>query len=172
MEIYNISLSNRYNTVMNRSASRKRVDLAPTLYAGRIHEALALNSKNQKEVHSAKRAKDKTIKLIIVIIALIAHLGPSSAYAASYSVDHLKLYAHSRLLSYEQFQCFNWIITKESRWSYTAKNGSHYGLGQMRSKHYRDLDPYRQIDATIRYISIRYSNSCKAKAFHSSKGYY
>jgi hypothetical protein len=143
------------------------------MYAGRIHQALALNSKNQKEVHSvAKRAKDKTLKLIIVIMSLIALQGPSSAHAVSYSIDHLKLYAHSRLLSYEQFQCFNWIINRESRWNYKSKNGSHYGLGQMRSQHYRDLDPYRQIDATIRYISIRYSNPCKAKAFHSSKGYY
>jgi hypothetical protein len=158
---------------MNRSASRKRVGLALTLYAGRIHDSLALKFKNEKEVHSlTKKAKDKTLKLIIVIIALIAHLGPTSAYAASYSVDHLKLYAHSRILDYKEFQCFNRIITKESRWSYTARNGSHYGLGQMKSKHYRDLDPYRQIDASLRYISIRYSSSCKALAFHNSKGYY
>jgi hypothetical protein len=94
------------------------------------------------------------------------------ATAATYSVDHLKLYAHSRILDYKEFQCFNRIITKESRWSYTAKNGSHYGLGQMRSKHYRDLDPYRQIDASLKYITIRYKSNCKAWAFHEKKGYY
>jgi hypothetical protein len=94
------------------------------------------------------------------------------ATAKSYSVDHLKLYAHSRILDYKEFQCFNQIITKESRWSYTAKNGSHYGLGQMRSKHYRDLDPFRQIDATLKYITNRYQTPCKAWAFHQERNYY
>ncbi len=108
-------------------------------------------------------------------IALTASLLITSipvATAKNYSVDHLKLYAHSRILDYKEFQCFNRIITKESRWSYTAKNGSHFGLGQMRSKHYRDLDPYRQIDATLRYITIRYGTSCKAWAFHQERNYY
>ena len=94
------------------------------------------------------------------------------ATAKNYSVDYLKLYAHSRILDYKEFQCFNRIITKESRWNYKAKNGSHYGLGQMRSQHYRDLDPYRMIDASIRYITIRYETNCKAWAFHEKKGYY
>jgi hypothetical protein len=94
------------------------------------------------------------------------------AKAANYSIDHLKLYAHSRILDYKEFQCFNKIITKESRWNYKAKNGSHYGLGQMRSQHYRDLDPFRMIDASLRYITIRYQTNCKAWAFHEQKGYY
>jgi len=108
-------------------------------------------------------------------IALTATLSITSiteATANNYSIDHLKLYAHSRILDYKEFQCFNRIITKESRWSYLAKNGSHYGLGQMRSKHYRDLDPFRQIDASIKYITIRYKSNCKAWAFHEKKGYY
>jgi hypothetical protein len=108
-------------------------------------------------------------------IALTATLFITSipeAKAANYSIDHLKLYAHSRILDYKEFQCFNKIITKESRWSYTAKNGSHFGLGQMRSKHYRDLDPFRQIDATLKYITNRYGSNCKAWAFHQERNYY
>ena len=108
-------------------------------------------------------------------IALTATLSITSipeATATSYSVDHLKLYSHSRILNYKEFQCFNRIITKESRWNYLAKNGSHYGLGQMKSKHYRDLDPFRQIDATLKYITIRYESSCKALAFHNKRGYF
>jgi hypothetical protein len=94
------------------------------------------------------------------------------ATAKNYSVDHLKLYAHSRILDYKEFQCFNKIITKESRWNYLAKNGSHFGLGQMRSKHYRDLDPFRQIDATLKYITNRYETSCKAWSFHQVRNFY
>jgi hypothetical protein len=108
-------------------------------------------------------------------IALTATLSITSipeATAKNYSIDHLKLYSHSRIINYQEFQCFNRIITKESRWNYLAKNGSHYGLGQMRSKHYRDLDPYRQIDATLKYITNRYGSNCKAWAFHEMKGFY
>jgi len=99
-------------------------------------------------------------------------VGTTPAEATSYSIDHLKLYAHSRLIDYQEFQCLNKIITKESRWSYTARNNSHYGLGQMRSKHYGTLDPYRQIDATIRYVHKRYTTMCKAWAFHQQRNYY
>ena len=107
----------------------------------------------------------------LVLVGVLCIVGTTPAEATSYSIDHLKLYAHSRLINYEQFQCFNKIITKESRWSYTARNGSHYGLGQMRSKHYGTLDPYRQIDATIKYIKHRYGSMCKAWKHHD-KGWY
>jgi hypothetical protein len=125
---------------------------------------------------SVLKVKDKKIKikkrLVLIASLIIAMQGADTATAAQYSVDHLKLYAHSRILNYVEFQCFNKIITKESRWSYTAKNGSHYGLGQMRSKHYRDLDPYRQIDTTISYIAKRYETPCNAWNFHIKHGYY
>ena len=119
-----------------------------------------------------KKINKKRLQLLLLITGFVATIGASPANSAAYSVDHLKLYAHSRLLDYREFQCFNKIITKESRWSYTARNGSHYGLGQMRSKHYRDLDPYRQIDATIRYNQTRYLTQCQAWAFHLKHGYY
>ena len=109
---------------------------------------------------------------VYAITAVLSITGILNANAANYSIDHLKLYAHSRILDYKEFQCFNRIITKESRWSYVAKNGSHFGLGQMRSKHYRDLDPFRQIDASLRYITNRYQTPCKAWAFHQERNYY
>ena len=109
---------------------------------------------------------------VFALTAMLLTISIPAAESANYSIDHLKLYAHSRILNYKEFQCFNKIITKESRWSYTAKNGSHFGLGQMRSKHYRDLDPFRQLDATIRYITVRYQTPCKAWAFHQERNYY
>ena len=110
-------------------------------------------------------------KRCLVLLGALCVMGITPAYSTSYSIDHLKLYAHSRLIDYKEFQCFNKIITKESRWNYKAKNGSHYGLGQMRSKHYGLLDPYRQIDATIRYVNGRYGSMCAAW-LHHSKGWY
>jgi len=139
-----------------------------------------LNLTGLLRCHRLKRAAEadssqgrmQLMGAVYVLAAITSITSIPIATATSYSVDHLKLYAHSRILDYKEFQCFNRIITKESRWSYIAKNGSHYGLGQMRSKHYRDLDPYRQIDASLKYITIRYKSNCKAWAFHEKKGYY
>ena len=121
-------------------------------------------------VSSLKRRKRHGAS--IAIMAVVSITGLHNANAANYSIDHLKLYAHSRIVDYKQFQCFNKIITQESRWSYTARNGSHYGLGQMRSIHYRDLDPFRQIDSTLRYITKRYETPCKAWVYHGKHGWY
>ena len=150
------------------------VGLALPLYAGRIHPTNSLTLSNEKEVHSVQGFKRYIRKTLVVIVssALFAPIGATTAQAQSYSINHLKLYAHSRILDYRQFQCFNQIITRESRWSYTARNGSHWGLGQMKSEHYRDLDPFRQIDASLRYITKRYRTPCNALTFHNAKGYY
>lgn len=172
--IYNKTLSNRYKVVMETLALRERVALAGGVYAGRIQGKRDLRLFRQNEVLSVLNHKKTNIKKLLVFIgsALIAVQGANTATAANYSIDHLKLYAHSRILDYKEFQCFNKIITQESRWSYTARNGSHWGLGQMRSTHYRDLDPFRQIDSTLKYITKRYKTSCKAWAFHVKHGYY
>jgi hypothetical protein len=139
-----------------------------------------LNLTGLLRCHRLKRAAEadssqgrmQLMGAVYVLAAITSITSIPNATAKNYSVDHLKLYAHSRILDYKEFQCFNRIITKESRWSYTAKNGSHFGLGQMRSQHYRDLDPYRQIDATLKYITNRYGTSCKAWAFHQERNYY
>ena len=119
----------------------------------------------------SSQARLKLLPQLCIAMALLSQT-MQTASASSYSIDHLKLYAHSRLIDYKEFQCFNKIITKESRWSYLAVNGSHYGLGQMKSKHYRDLDPYRQIDASIKYITNRYQTPCEAWAFHQKANHY
>lgn len=174
MPNYNKTLSNRYKVVINSLALREREWLARGVYAEAIQPTQDFNNLQQNEVLSVLKDKEIKIKKRLVFIgsALIAVQGAGSAVAANYSIDHLKLYAHSRILDYKEFQCFNKIITKESRWSYTAKNGSHFGLGQMKSKHYRDLDPFRQIDATLKYITIRYQTPCKAWAFHQQRNYF
>jgi hypothetical protein len=84
---------------------------------------------------------------------------------------NLKLYAYN-LLTWQEFQCFNWLIHYESRWNPKARNGSHYGLGQMRSTWYRDLSPQAQIKASIKYIHHRYDDSCKALHHFETKGWH
>lgn len=108
----------------------------------------------------------------LVLLGVLCIVGTTPAKATT-NTDHLKLYAHSRIIDAKQYQCFVAIINKENRsWNVNAINGSHYGLGQMKSQHYRNLDAYRQIDATIQYIKIRYGSMCNAWRFHEAKGYY
>jgi hypothetical protein len=106
------------------------------------------------------------------VCLLIGSLAINVQPAQATTIDHYKLYAHSRIIDWNEFMCFKDIITKESRWNVNAKNGSHYGLGQMRSKWYRNLDGYRQIDASIKYIHGRYGSMCKAWRFHERVGHY
>ena len=112
------------------------------------------------------------MQLVPLLCLVLGSLAIQTIPAQASSTDHWKLYAHSRIINEEQYKCFSRIIYKESRWNPMSKNGSHFGLGQMRSKHYRDLDPYRQIDATIKYIKHRYGSMCKAWAFHERHGYF
>jgi hypothetical protein len=109
---------------------------------------------------------------VYFIAALLSITSISNSSADNYSIDHLKLYAHSRIINYKQFQCFNTIITKESHWNYKSHNGSHWGLGQMKSNHYRNLDPFRQIDETLKYIANRYGSSCKALLHHKKHNWF
>ena len=112
------------------------------------------------------------VGVIALAILLITSL-PASAHRHTYTAtDYLKMYAHFKIVSDKQYKCFDKIITKESLWSHTARNGSHYGLGQMRSTWYRDLNAYEQIDATLKYIAKRYETSCSALAYHRKIGWY
>lgn len=121
----------------------------------------------------APKAGSSRGRLVLWGVLCLSACGISEAHAEKISTtDMYKLYAHSRVIDYKQFQCLNKIITKESRWSVSARNGSHYGLGQMRSTWYRDLDGYRQIDATIKYAVKRYGSLCKAWHFHTQRNYY
>jgi hypothetical protein len=149
----------------------KAVGLAQD-YAPYLTGALRCHRLKRAAGAGSSQGRMQLMGAVYVLAAITSITSIPNSQAANYSIDHLKLYAHSRILDYKEFQCFNKIITKESRWNYKAKNGSHYGLGQMRSQHYRDLDPYRMIDATLRYITIRYKTNCKAWAFHQDRNYY
>ena len=114
----------------------------------------------------------RRLAVVGILCLFIGSLSLQMQHAQATDTDQYRLYAHSRIINYEQYICLSKIIHKESRWNPKAVNGSHFGLGQMRSQHYRNLDPYRQIDATIKYIEHRYGSMCNAKRFHERHGYF
>jgi len=116
--------------------------------------------------------KTRVLRLLVVLLVLLHLAIPMSSCAANYSKDQLRLYTHSRVLNFNEFICIDKIIMRESNYNYLAVNGSHFGIGQMRSKYYQSKDPYTQIDLTIAYTLKRYKSLCNAYAFHLKHGYY
>ena len=127
-----------------------------------------------RETHSlpliARCKSNRSLSLVLLLLLLMAI--PMPAYSNGYSVDQLRLYLHSRVVTFNEFICMDTIIMLESKYNYLAVNGSHYGIGQMRSKDYQSKDPYTQIDLTIAYTHKRYVTMCNALAFHKRHGYY
>lgn len=113
-----------------------------------------------------------TYKSVIILSILILTTMPVNAANAVEQSDLLKLYAHSRIINYEQFRCFDELITKESHWNVKARNGSHYGLGQMRNAKYGRLDGFSMVDWSIRYITKRYGSMCNGWRFFKLNGYH
>jgi hypothetical protein len=113
----------------------------------------------------------------LVVLSVLCVMGITPAHSTkevkqTTSIDALKLYAHSRIVNYKEFQCFNILITKESNWRVEAinPNGNHFGLGQMRNTKYRNLDGYRMIDWSLRYIDHRYQGKiCNGALAHWHK---
>jgi hypothetical protein len=126
------------------------------------------------ENHLTPKLIDKShiTALVLLMLVLLQMAIPVPAIANSYSVDVLRVYAHSRIINYKEFKCFDRIVVMESGYNYLARNGSHMGIGQMRSKYYQSKDPFTQIDLTIIYIHKRYITICNALAFHNKHGYY
>ena len=111
-------------------------------------------------------------RVLLLLIIITATASAQDAAGAVEQSDLLKLYAHSRIINDEQYQCFHSLITKESNWRVDAKNGSHFGIGQMRNKRYAKLDGFSQVDWSIRYATKRYGSMCNAWRFFKDKGYH
>ena len=140
----------------------------PSLY---LKDNLLKNIKINKKIIKIKIKTNKNLLAIPMSIMILTVSTTVEAKAVS-QTDLLKLYAHSRLVSMEQFSCFNALITKESNWRVDARNGSHYGLGQMRNAKYGRLDGFSMVDWSIRYIKERYGSMCNGWRFFKAKGYH
>jgi hypothetical protein len=124
---------------------------------------------NKKKINI--KIKNKNLLAIPMSIIILTVSMTVEAKAAT-QTDLLKLYAHSRLVSMEQFKCFDLLIHKESSWRVNARNKSHYGLGQMKNAKYGRLDGFRQIDWSIRYIKGRYGSMCNGWRFFQKHNYH
>jgi len=143
------------------------------VYRGHSQQQGVLDLNRENHSNSISIDKSRTISFVLLLLILLQMVIPVSAYANAYSVDQLRVYAHSRVVSFNEFICLDQVLMQESHYNYLAHNSSgHYGIGQMHSKYYQSKDPYTQIDMTIKYIHTRYKTMCNALTFHRKHGYY
>ena len=126
-------------------------------------------SERKGDLRSRKIARFGLV-ISLFIVLNTAFLKIDSVHANT--TNHYRQWAFIQLNNLEQFYCLDELNYKESRWNPKAKNGSHYGIPQGRSKWLASVDGYKQIDWQLKYIKKRYSNPCNALAHHKIKGWY
>ena len=86
--------------------------------------------------------------------------------------EKYKLYSHIKLNNHRQYLCLVQLWQLESKWDYRADNkrSSAYGIPQLLKL--KTNDPYKQIDAGLKYIAHRYGTPCKALTYHLKTGHY
>ena len=97
----------------------------------------------------------------------------SNAYPLTRAQQDWALVAMNHLGDLQEAQCWVELIWRESRFDPNARNGSHYGLAQMRNDNVRTLKPREQVRWHMRYLDHRYNGSaCKALKHMNQKGWH
>ena len=110
--------------------------------------------------------------LCLLLIALLLQPVRVEAATTQELKENYKIYTHMKLMSNKQYYCIEKLWDRESRWDPTARNpkSSAYGIPQL--LRLKETNPYKQIDAGIKYIMHRYDNPCHAYSHHLKKGHY
>ena len=119
-----------------------------------------------------RRGRFARCSLVVTALCLANISGFEKANSVEPRTNHYRQWAFIQLNNLDEFYCLDELYYKESRWNPKAKNGSHYGIPQGRSKWLATVDGYKQIDWQLKYIKKRYSNPCNALEHHKIKGWY
>ena len=99
----------------------------------------------------------------------------------NYKPHHYKQYILMTLNDIDQTYCLVDLYMKESNFNPKAKNGSHHGIPQGRSKYLKNASGIKQIQWGVRYIGARYGwidevnqvpNACAAWDHFKKKGWH
>jgi hypothetical protein len=116
------------------------------------------------------------VSIFVILINLInINLVFAKETTKTYQMEYLRQLEYSS----DQYDCLSPLITMESRWQLRAKNGSHHGLPQGRSKFLATADHKAQITWHIKYLKHRYgtdrfgvANACGAWSHWLMKGWH
>ena len=125
--------------------------------------------------HQGLRASLKGAACLVAIAIGISM--PAEAGASNQAIRYVKELAKDQLTD-KQEACHNSIVYRESRWNPRAKNGSHYGLYQGRSKSLKNASTIKQWWWYWHYVAHRYGwteydepDYCKALHHLKTKGW-
>jgi len=90
----------------------------------------------------------------------------------NYKPTHYKQYILITLNDIDETHCLVELYMAESRLNPLARNGSHYGIPQGRSKYLATATGTKQIDWGIKYNLNRYGSMCKALEHYKIKGWH
>ena len=112
--------------------------------------------------------------LLICLLAVFIGLLSSDISHARPAKDPMnyKLHAYNQLKDWDQFECILELYERESHWSPSARNGSHFGIPQGKSQWLAKADPYQQVEWGVRYIEARYGTPCVALKHFKRKGWH
>ena len=135
---------------------------------------LPLNANSlSKRKGEPRRGRLARFGLVIpLFIALNFGLLKDDSVASLDRTNHYRQWAFIQLNNLDEFYCLDELYYKESRWNPKAKNGSHYGIPQGRSKYLQRVNGYKQVDWGIKYNKVRYGSMCKALEHYKTKGWH
>jgi hypothetical protein len=96
----------------------------------------------------------------------------SVAAVKDYKPTHYKQYILITLNDIDETHCLVELYMAESGLNPKARNGSHYGIPQGRSKWLSTVPGTKQIDWGIKYNLNRYGSMCKALEHYKIKGWH
>ena len=129
-----------------------------------------LNRKAEPPTARLGRCRGLAISLLIAFS--ICFLKDYSVAADSYKQSYKQKAWIYLDYDIDEFDCLDKLYTAESQWNPKARNGSHYGIPQGRSKWLANADPYAQIRWGIKYNVNRYGSMCAAYEHWILKGWH
>ena len=113
------------------------------------------------------------LSLVVGLVLNPILVTTSNAYPLKRQHQDWALVAMNHLNDLQEAQCWVALIWAESRFDPKAKNGSHYGLAQMRNVKVKNLTPRAQVRWHLRYLDHRYNGSaCKALKHLHKEGWH
>jgi hypothetical protein len=135
-----------------------------------LGSSVAVAHKATRRARQGKLARCWLVGIALVIVNLCFVKTNSVAVNKT---THYKQYAFIQLNhSFTEFYCLDELYHRESRWNPKAKNGSHYGIPQGRSKYLATVDGYKQVEWGIKYNYNRYGSMCNALDHFKRKGWH
>jgi hypothetical protein len=108
---------------------------------------------------------------IAIFVAQISSLERAESQILN-STNHYRQWAFIQLNDLDEFYCLDELYFRESRWNPKARNGSHYGIPQGKSKYLLKANGFKQVEWGIKYNLNRYGSMCKALDHLKTKGFH